>query len=47
MTASAAPHGHNRFLTVLCKAEKLDENGMVANLTQRAIHGHARPCQPK
>ena len=38
MTASAAPHGHNRFLTALCKAEKLDENGMVANLTQRAIH---------
>lgn len=36
--SKCSPHGHNRFATVLCKAEKLDENGMVANLTQRAIH---------
>ena len=36
--SKCSPHGPNRFVTVSCKVEKLDENGMVANLTQRAIH---------
>lgn len=33
-------HGHNWVITVFCKAEKLNESGMVADFThiKRAIH---------
>ena len=29
-----APHGHNWFITVYCKSEKLDEHGMVVDFCQ-------------
>lgn len=33
-------HGHNWVITVFCKTEKLNENGMVADFThiKRAVH---------
>lgn len=34
-------HGHNWIITVYCKTEKLDDNGMVIDFTlvKKAIHG--------
>lgn len=34
-------HGHNWIITVYCKSEQLDENGMVADfaLIKKQIHG--------
>jgi len=35
-------HGHNWIVTVYCKAEQLDENGMVADfhVIKEKIHGY-------
>lgn len=34
-------HGHNWVITVYCKAEKLDQNGMVVDFAKvkKAVHG--------
>lgn len=49
-------HGHNWIITVFCKAEKLDQNGMVVDFThiKRMIHDRldhkllndVLPCNP-